>query len=172
MLSSIFDKLLGRRPNPTEHWPRVSMPAPDINLSQGTIGPLRFGDDLASANVFGRPDMFRWTQSDYCQLVYAGAGFQIDFDSGKLACAAFFVGPDTHLPVGASFSKPRFFPSARFSKDTSQKEIEAVFGAPKSRDCDDDEILLFYEVKALTIEFECTPAGLLKRSNIYPTEES
>lgn len=172
MLRSIIGKLTGRLPNPTENWPRISMPAPNINLSRGTIGSMRFGDDLASASVFGRPNTFRWTQADYCELVYADAGFQIDFALGRLAYAAFFLGPDAHLPAGATFSRPRIASSNCLSKDTSEKDIEAVFGTPKFRDCDEKEIILFYDEKWLTLEFECTPSGKLKRLNVYPTKEA
>jgi len=171
MLRSLLNTLTGRRPDPTEGWPQISLSAPDIDSSQGGIGPLRFGDELATAHLFGRPDIFRWIQPDYCEMVYTRAGFQIDFDKGRMAYAAFFLGPDSHLLAGASFSAPRLDSSSRLSRDIQLKQIETVFGHPKSRDTDAEEIILFYEKNGLTIEFEATATGELKRLNVYPTTD-
>jgi hypothetical protein len=50
--------------------------------------------------------------------------------------------------------------------------IEAAFGDPSARDCDNDETILFYSRGDLTIEFEVSSSGVLKRLNVYPTHDA
>ena len=169
MLRRFFAKLRATRRDPTRDWPRASISAPSVDCARRAVGELRFGDSLSAARCFGRPDAFRWTQPGYCELLYAGAGFQIDFDSGRFAYAAFFVAEDEHAPR-VSFSTPRV-DSIQLSRETSFEQIEAAFGRPVSRDRDDDETILFYARRDIAIEFEVSSPGLLKRVNVYPTSK-
>lgn len=171
MLRAILAKLKGSPPDPTTDWPRLSVSAPAIDSSRGAVGELHFGDDIQSARKFGRPERFRWTQPAYCELLYAKRGFQLDFDSGRFAYAAFFVGPDACLLEASSlaFSTPRV-DSTLLSQSTTLKEIEAAFGVPSSQDREDDETVLFYARRSVTLEFEASAARMLKRVNVYPTQ--
>src|SRR5262245_11299033 len=165
MLRALLGKLKGS-PDLTADWPQASGPTPAIDCARESIGGLRFGDDLELARKFGRPDRFRWTQPDYCELLYAPAGFQIDFEARRLAYAAFFVGPDEHVPSvpAMSFSSLQV-DSTLVSRETSSKQIEAAFGRPSSQDVDAEESVLFYPRGKLTLEFEFSAAGMLKRVN-------
>lgn len=170
ILRQIIAKLKGTPPDPTADWPRVSPSTPTVDCTTETVGALRFGDDLAVAQAFGRPDSFRWTLPDYCELLYAKSGFLIDFDSGKFAYAAFFIQPDKFTPTlpFLVLSSP-YIDATLLSRKTTQKQIESIFGEPQSRDQDNDETVLFYSRGKLTLEFEITASDLLKRVNVYPT---
>jgi hypothetical protein len=155
--------------DPTRTWPQMAIAAPRVDSAQNAIGPLHFGEELAAARVLGRPASLRWTQPGYCELLYAPAGFQIDFDAGRLAYATFFIAADSGRPRGASivFSTP-VVDGTRLTGTLSMKRIEALFGMPAAKDVDEDETILNYLRGKLTIEFEGSAAGL-KRVNVYPT---
>ncbi|MES2996492.1 MAG: hypothetical protein V4733_06750 [Verrucomicrobiota bacterium] len=167
MFRTIFAKLKGLPPDPTADWPRLSPPAPAIE-HDGAIGNLRFGDDLTAAQSFGRPEHFHWMRPDYCQLLYAGQGFQLEFDAGRFAYAAFLVGPDEFLPDSQSlvFSTPRV-DSHVLSRATTVQQIETMFGPPDSADRDDEETVLAYRGRNVTLEFEFAATEMLKRVNAY-----
>lgn len=175
----MFHSLLARlRKDPaaqgdlTVDWPRQSTVAPGIDTVGGKLGPVKFGTNLDSARFFGRPDQFSWTQRGYCELIYAKAGFQIDYDSGQLGYAAFFIGPDLLLPAGVFFSAPTLDSSFRLSSDTSLAQVNSAIGPPKSQDRDDEEAITVYEKGILTLELEWNPKGKLKRLNVYPTHKA
>jgi len=139
------------------------------------FGRLRFGDALNAAAFLGRPDRFVWTQSEYCELLYASGGFQLDFDGGEFAYAAFFVGPDNSLPKhrALEFSKPRLRgctpDGIRLSRDTDRELLERLLGLPTSVDTEVRETILFYTRKKIALEFEMDgKTGRLKRWNLYP----
>jgi hypothetical protein len=172
---SLFDKLLGRRPDPTQTWGAAALPIPDYDLSRMCFGTLQFGDALDAAAFLGRPERFEWTQAGYCELLYASGGFQIDYDHGRFAYLAFFIGPDDNLPKHAAleFSKPCLRGSTpdgiRLSRDTERAMLEQLFGVPESVDSGSQETILHYTRHNVSMEFEMDgQAGRLKRWNLYP----
>lgn len=171
MLERLLVALKLRQPDPTEGWPRLPVKTPDINSHGATVGQMRFGDNLASAQPFGRPDGFRWIRPNYCELVYGAAGFQIDFDSDRFAYAGFFIASDPCQPVisSLSFAEPRL-DGILLTGETSVKQVESTFGQPDSRDTDEEETVFFYTRGGLTVEFEFAPSVLLKRLNVYPNK--
>ena len=172
MLQSLIARLTGRRPDPTRRWPRCYPDTPMVDLARGTVGSLRFGDAIDCAQCFGRPDRFRWSRPDYCELLYAGAGFEIDFDGGRLAYVAFFLGPDECLPKCSELRFASMWLDGRpISKGTSLPEIQTVFGRPVSAERGEDEIVVCYVRNGLLVEFEATPAGALKRANVFPERQ-
>jgi len=139
------------------------------------FGSLRFGDGLDAAAFLGRPDEFEWTLPEYCELLYASGGFQIEFEKGRLAYIAFFIGPDDLLPThrALAFSEPlvhgRAPETIRLSRDCDRSVLERMFGAPDSVDTDCDETILYYTRQNVTMEFEINgKTGQLKRWNLYP----
>lgn len=171
MLRNLFNKFQNERPNPTGDWPTHSPQTPIIDLEHGSVGPLRFGDALDSAIIFGKPTSFEWHSATSCSLIYAEAGFQLDFELGRFVYAAWFIGPDEFAPKLESlhYSQPLVNGAIPLSSDTTVSRIEAAFGDPASRDDDEEETILFYQKHALIVEFECTPTGTLKRLNIFPS---
>ncbi len=173
-----LQRLFGNRSDPTANWGPFHLPTPDFNIASMTFGALRFGEEFQAASFLGRPDHFQWTMPKYCELLYALGGFQLDFKDGKFAYAAFFLGPDRHLPKhrNLQFSKPclrGFIPDGlHLSPDLVRSDIAKFFGQPKTVDEDADETILFYERQSVTMEFELDGKHeRLKRWNVYPTKE-
>jgi hypothetical protein len=172
---NLLDRLLGRRADPTLNWEAFSRPIPDFDLATMRFGSLRFGDGFDAAAFLGRPDRFTWTQSDYCELLYASDGFQIDYDKSRFAYLAFFIGPDDNLPMcrALEFSKPRLRSctpdGVRLSRDADRALLERLFGAADSVDTEPREAILYYTRDGVTMEFEMDGnSGRLKRWNLYP----
>jgi hypothetical protein len=164
--------LFGRRPDPTWDWP-IEVPAvPDLDLSRMALGSLRFGDAVEAARGLGRPDRFRWKDGGYCELLYARAGFQLDFEDGRLCYMAFFIGADADGPShpALSPSEPRIRGESPLTAETGKDDLQRRFGPPGSEDSDDDETVLYYRRDRVTMEFELDGMGHLKRWNLYPSD--
>ena len=129
-----------------------------------------------SDSFLGRPAKIRWPRKDYGELLYPAGGFQMDFDHGKFSYLAFLIGPDPCVPedVAFTYSKPRLRgasqESMRITENTSRADLEKVLSTPTTTDEDKDETVISYEWDRLTMEFEFTPEGRLKRWNLFPTE--
>jgi hypothetical protein len=171
----ILNWLLGRRPDPTAGWPDFRPPAPDFDWARRRFGPLRFGDEIAVARLLGRPDVFRWAEKDYGELLYARGGFELDFEGGRFVSLAFFIGPDKYLPrhPDLRFCVPRLLgwdaEDIRLSQGTDTAELERRLGPPTAVDADDeDETILSYVRAGMVLEFELNREGRLKRWNVFP----
>ena len=171
MLRNLFARWARRHPDPTQDWPVALPDTPPLDLRRGTVGPIRFGDPLQSACVFGRPDCCRLVRAGYFELVYAGAGFQIDFEDGRLAYAAFFLGPegDGTGPEGLR-SATLQLDGQRLSGHTALAHLAESWGPASTEERDDEEIVVWYLRSGFTVELEARPDGLLKRVNAYPAE--
>lgn len=55
-----------------------------------------------------------------------------------------------------------------FNSASTVTDVRAAFGSPYEYDDSDGEIILYYEINQLIIEFESYSDGVLKRINIYP----
>ncbi len=151
-------------------WPELPVSAPAVDLAGGGIGPLSFGCALEAARVFGRPTRFARPQRDHCELLYAPAGFQLDFDGGHLAYAAFFVAADELLPdPSITFCEVRLRGIGVLTWAATPRDAEALLGRPTSRDDDSDESVWCYEKETITLELEFGDTGRLKRVNVFPT---
>jgi hypothetical protein len=170
----VLDRLLGRRADPTADWAPFHPTLPDFDMSSMRFGALRFGHPIETAALLGRPDRLTWTRGEYCELLYADGGFQLDFDRNHLAYLAFFIGPDPLLPKGVAlqFSRPLLRglsrDDVRLSRDTERLLLTQLFGAAESVDADSEETILRYRRRDVTMEFELDEAGRLKRWNLYP----
>jgi hypothetical protein len=172
---SFLNRLLGKRPDPTLTWGAFSPPIPDFDVAQMRFGSIRFGDPIEAAAFLGRPDRLEWTHGQYCQLLYASGGFQIDFDKSRFVYLAFFLGPDDCPPEhkALEFSTPQVRgcnPNGiRLSPQTDRAMLERTFGAPASVDVEPEEAILYYYRQGITMEFELEgKSGQLKRWNLYP----
>lgn len=169
----ILDRLFGRRADPTKDWPAEEGEAPECDLSRMAFGPLCFGSPIEAARCFGRPDRFRWKTGDYCELLYARAGFQLDFEEGRLAYVAFFIGEDesSSLHPTAATAQPRIRGGARLTSQVGRQELLDYFGVPVSEESSDDEAILYYGRGVVTMECELDANGHLKRWNLYPSND-
>ena len=139
------------------------------------FGKIQFGDSFETAAFLGRPDHVSWIQKNYCALVYASGGFQIDYDNAKFVYLAFYIGLDDFVPKQKpmAFSKPKILGCEpgrlELSSDIDRLRLEGLFGTAKSVDVDDDETILYYSRQGITMEFELDAnKGRLKRWNLYP----
>jgi len=143
---------------------------------EGRFGDLKFGAPLEDAMSFGRPVRFRWIQKDYCELLYARRGFQIDFEDNRFASAAFFMDQHVAEPDVAGGFDPALLNLVlrddnigELSRRSTRDVITGYFGSPSQIDSDTDETILTFEVAGLTLEFEMHPkTNTLMRFNIYP----
>jgi len=171
-LQKIFATPVSR--DPTADWPSAPAVAPEVCLETPAIGRLKFGSPLDEARYFGKPDISRGREGDCRELLYAKAGFQLDFERGRLAYVAFFVGRDPYQPPvnGLAYCAPQLRGGHRFSGDTTREDLIGVLGEPESiDDADQDEVVLSFFAKGLVLEFELNAEGRLKRWNLYPEEE-
>lgn len=167
----LLDLLLGRREDPTAKWPAAGgCPTPAVDLSNMTIGPLRFGSELKAAQCLGKPDNFRWTGEHSCELLYAFGGFLTGFENGRLDYVAFFIGPDDLAPkhTALKLSEPQILGGVKLTAQTGAAELRQLFGKAEAEDVDDDETVLTYERAGTVMEFELSTKGQLKRWNLYP----
>jgi hypothetical protein len=167
---SLFQKIHDVAGNPTDGWMPSEDGAPAFDRTSRRFGPLSWGDPIDAAAPLGRPDHFRWTQPGYCELLYARAGFQIDFDRGGFSYLAYLIGPDPDRSEhpGMQYSTPVLDAGVALTRDTSMADLRQSLGPPASEDVGTDETVLFYTGDGLVLEFEFDAAGHLKRWNLYP----
>lgn len=176
LLDHIFGKKPTNPPDPTVDWPDLQVVELTLVPYEGRLSDLKFGAPIEHAKAFGKPSRFRWVQNDYCELIYARQGFQIDFDGGRFQYLSFFM--DRHEAesdiaggfelalVGIQLAGGR---SGQICRESRREVIDGYFGSVARIDSDNDETILYYEVAGLTMEFEMHPKhGTLMRWNIYP----
>ena len=172
---SFFDRLLGKRPDPTQGWGSFQSPAPSFDLTEMSFGSLKFGDEISTAAFLGRPTKVQWGNTDYFALLYAIGGFQIDFEHGKFTYLAFLIGPDESIPskTEITYIEPRLRKNGtdcgRLTGNSSVEELKKLFGPPTNTDEDEVEIVLNFLRDGFTLEFEFNSKRRLKRWNIFPT---
>lgn len=171
----LLDHFFRRRSDPTLSWStsRPSLPAFDVSAMR--FGSLRFGDGLEAAAFLGRPDRFTWTSKEYCELLYASSGFQIDCDKTHFAYLAFLIGPDDCQPAHEElkFARPKLRGCTpheiTLSSATTRRKLEESLGNADSVDDEPDEVILSYLRHGVMMEFELDgTAERLKRCNLYP----
>ena len=158
--------------DPSVDWPILETATPDIDTAERRVGPLNLGDDVSKASIFGKPDLFDRVDSDTFNLIYARAGFQIEFQKDKLTFIAYFVADDPFGPdcSNLNYCAPKI-DGTLLNESFRAEDIDAGFGSPESVDKDSDETILFYRLNSLPVEFELNVPGQLKRVNIYSTKD-
>ncbi len=178
---SYLNRLLGKKstpPDPTLDWPTYQDIERIVIPHEGRFGDLKFGDSIDLAKSFGKPSKVRWIEDTYCTLNYSQAGFQLDFEHQSLVYFALFANrPINDQEFNNDFNLTIIHlqladgKTAHISKESKRSDIEELFGKPTSIDFDDDETILYYNYKTLTVEFELQANdGVLMRMNLYPTE--
>jgi hypothetical protein len=172
---SLLDRMMGRRPDPTESWEPFQLPIPDFDPTERCFGSLKFADEISAASFLGRPTRVQWSKSDYIELLYATGGFQVDFDHGRFAYLTFFIRLDERIAskVEITCAEPLLRTNGqnlvRFSKSSTADELKRLFGQPTTTDNDEDESVLSFDRNRLTLEFELNSEQLLKRWSVFPT---
>lgn len=180
---SFLTRLLGIKstpPDPTLAWPSYQDHQLILTPHEGRLEDLKFGDPIANAKSLGKPSKIRWVDETYISLIYAQAGFQIDFEKDRLVYMAFYT--DRHeaedeieggfklITVSLKLADGR---AAKLSKASKRIDIEDIFGIPSNIDYDSAETILYFTDQSLTIECEMQPNdGTLMRMNLFPTADS
>ena len=164
----ILDFFLGRKADPTFAWPAIAFPLPELDLSTGTLGTLKLVSTLEEAACFGKPDFFKWSDADSCELLYAQQGFQLEFEKSRLTYIAFFINKDEFLPRHPKlrFSEPLIKSFGQLGPKTDSETLKTLFGKPDSEDIDTDETILLFKRQGIILEFELNENQLLKRLNL------
>lgn len=163
-------RMLGINDDPTAGWGAAGAPLPPLDLSTMRFGSLGFGDPLESARFLGRPDAVEWPSHTTCRMIYGRGGYQLDFESGVLDFATFFISPDEFDPKTPSFrhAEAALAGGGRITGSAKREELERLFGAPTYEENDDEEIILTFFRNGVSMEFEFTPdATRLKRWMLY-----
>ena len=171
MFKNLLDRLKGLPPDPTADWPQLNPTTPAIDWSGGTIGGVRFRANLESARgVFGKPSEVKWIDKNYCSLIYASAGFEVDFQNDRLASAAILTQIDCYSSAGITPTSSQI-DGFSFSQHTTLDDVTRRFDkAEQPHDVDDEEIIVTYERHGLSVEFEFTLERTLKRLNLFLIE--
>lgn len=171
----MFKKILNyltkteERIDPTEGWESKNIETPHLDTATQKVGVLRYGDALERAKHYGKPDEIGWLEGDAFNLIYADKGFQLEFDDEKLSSVAYFVGSDEYNPKrpDLNYSKP-VINTIALDSDSSSTYVQNNFGSPRETYDQIEEIILYYDLHKLIVEFEFSPSDKLKRVNIYP----
>lgn len=158
--------------NPCSDWPPVEITTPPLNTGAQQVGYIRMGAPIDMARPLGAPDSIQTLEGNAINLVYAKAGFQLEFSGDALSSVAYFVAEDQFQPDASSlrYSEP-VIDSHTLTGSHGFSGIEELFGSPLSIDRDTDETILYYRMNDLTVEFELGTRGMLKRVNVYPAEK-
>lgn len=172
---NIFQRLFGRKPNPTAEWPELPPGTPKFDLRTMQIGPLRLGTPLADARALGRPDQYLHRTGTNPDLVYLRSGFSLEYEESVLVFVTYFTGKEegNWAPEGLVFSKPVIIAndgtSHEFHAETGAEALVAAFGKPDHANVEEDESVLSWEKGGTTIEAELNERGRLRRLNVFLT---
>lgn len=156
-------------------WPEPPEVLPPLDLAARALGPLRFGAPLDAIRAFGRPDRHTRLRPFVHDLLYTPLGLLVEFDEHEgLGYLGFFIAPDPHDPKHPRLrhTTPRLASGHTLGPTTTEADLRRLFGAPTHDDRDEEEIILYHLAHDLRIECELTPAGTLKRLNLYPHRPS
>jgi len=172
---SWWNRILRRHPpDPTAGWRPWRGPLPVFDLAHMCLGEVGFGEPIEAAAFLGRPDRVIFSKGDYCELVYAAGGFQLDFEKGALCYLAFFIDRDEYQPRidTLRFSRPVVRDVQRrtlqLTPDLDREKLQSFLGAPEHIDVDEEETILYYIGRGGEMEFELGQRDRLKRWNISP----
>lgn len=155
-MMDVFRNLFGGEPEPPPHpamsWEPAATPLPVIDLAQGAVGSLRFGDPLENARGFGRPDDVSIT-GEWVSLSYASRGFELEFyqdrfDELRVIIAAPAGDPDRRSCV------PTLSNGGQLTPAVTPEAIKAALGEPQYTDEDDEEVNFIYENDQFVNEFD------------------
>jgi hypothetical protein len=169
---SLFDKVFGRKNDPTADWPAAPAgPPPDVNLEARTLstfgGRMAFGDPLDAARFLGRPDTFTGGANGTCTLAYHAHGLTIEFELNRFVEASFELEEDDDDASNRLARQRRGPDGLSLSSQTSRAEIVERFGPPGRTQDFDDEVILYYAIGPLVSEYQLDEDGRLVVWAVY-----
>ena len=156
----------------TKNWPVKQVDLPDLDLFDLSLGELELDSPIEVASGMGKPTCFEWADDNYCELIYARNGLELDYEDGKLCYMAFFIGDDEFVPditelQYAELVVHNYDKKTLFNNKTTKAELIDFLGRPISEDYDSDETILIFDFDGTCMECELNLDGMLKRINIY-----
>lgn len=154
--------------NPTQDWPVVDGPAPDLDGPTFQIPALPFGQSMEAAHVLGRPEHVEWhsrTAKD-CDLLYASKGLRLEFKQGQLRTVSYLIGNGTSDHVAFVPSKPLAPNGTRLGPAIDRAQIIALFGEPDP-DGSDETVLQIFHGCGVASDFYLDEQGRLKEWALY-----
>jgi hypothetical protein len=130
-----------RRKHPSDAWPPPGA-APSIDLARNAAGPMRLGDPLESARVFGKPERVSKVVSGEI-LEYRD--FDLEFGKdGRLVCIQFYLDDEDSVTIG----------EYRLTPATQPLDARVWFGDPTSDSKDGDLRWIDFEREGATLALE------------------
>lgn len=161
------------KPDPTRNWREVPQRTLTFTIPNRTVNGTAFGHSFESLETFGKPG----NESPVYDRVfnYLEHGFIVELqEDEKIDFFGFVFRNDT----GENFTEARASvvkgdgATLVLSKSSSMADITAFMGEPKSIDEDEEEVILFYQIDDLRIEWELTLTKFLKRVNVFPSSKN
>ncbi len=140
-----------------------------FDLENRRLNGIGFGESYNSLKVFGKPTNEKPLYNRVFNFQSLGLLFEID-ERENLDFFSLVFQNEEHENFYSSKASLKFPNSREFqiTRETTNSEISANFGDPKEIDRDDEEIVLFYYLFDLNIEFELNLKENLKRMNVMP----
>lgn len=154
----------------TFDWPRVAKP-PEIRLelATGSVGVLRFGDNIDAARPLGRPNDYYRHEGNGCGLLYFERSIYLEFDERRELSFVTF-----HLLPSPSDSSSRFvgrsvqlLNGAVISCDSSPDDISRLFGKSVDASKDEDGMVHTHNAHGFILDVYFTPAGRIYEIDIF-----
>jgi len=157
------------RIDPTQDWPIGTLNDLLFDLGNQCLNDIHFGDSFESLKRFGKPDNKK--PFYYNVFQYFNKGLIIEIDALGIDYFGFLFengGEPGFHPASVNMVFP---PSRRLelSDACHIRSITDFLGHPEQIDKDEEEIILFYELNGMKIEFEMNLHEMLKRVNVYST---
>ncbi|MFZ2956298.1 MAG: hypothetical protein WA705_05360 [Candidatus Ozemobacteraceae bacterium] len=157
--------------DPTRNWPVSARKMLTFNISDRTVNGTTFGHSFEALEIFGKPDNEKPVYDKVFQ--YLQHGLLVELKEEEKIDFFAFVFQNDECRKEERFAEARAsFVNAKggtlsLSKATCMADITVFMGEPKSIDEDEEEVILFYEIDDLRIEWELTLAKNLKRVNLF-----
>jgi hypothetical protein len=154
-------RLLFGYKDPAKRWPVSVDQSLHFNFDRSELNNVGLNIPWSSLAVFGPPEMKRRNEDD--SLVYLSRGFSADLFEAAVTSYS-FVWRDYlkqgFQPFQGTFTYRR--QNIELDAETTEQDLESIFGEPYCRDEGKDEIILFYEVENAEWQFELDLTGKLK----------
>jgi hypothetical protein len=140
---------MGADRDPTSGWPAPGA-LPTLDFGGRAVGPLRLGDSLDGAKALGRPIRLRGPANGANQVLEY-AGFELEFQDGRLVCAKFDLDGPASVNVG----------DIRLSRSTKPIDAQVWFGEPSSDSTGGGDLRwMDFEREGATLALEFDANGL------------
>jgi hypothetical protein len=147
--------------DPAQQWPVVGGQKLVFDCDKNTLNGVALHSPWTSLEPFGPPELKRRRAED--SLVYHSRGFSTDLYQGNISSYSFVW--DDYLRQGFQPFQGTFTYQGKdleLSDDTTEKQLESIFGEAYWRDEGKDEVILFYELEGVEWQVELDLKGRLK----------